>query len=107
MTHVTCRLTDKNRDRLRNPTLCSRVYGLPLPFSVYVLQRKIDSAIGWFLRGNCTVMEWTQWSERLGGGWVDGLPARGRAGPGVIKCVLSPAEIEPAWRLYGRVQFAQ
>ena len=30
MTHVTCRLTAKNRDRLRNPTLVKRVaYGLP------------------------------------------------------------------------------
>ena len=25
MTHVTCRLTDKNRDQLRNPTLGNRV----------------------------------------------------------------------------------
>ena len=25
MTHVTCRLAAKNRDRLRNPTLCDRV----------------------------------------------------------------------------------
>ena len=32
MTHVTCRLTAKNRDQLWNPTLGSRVYGLPLPF---------------------------------------------------------------------------
>ena len=32
MTHVTCRLTAKNRDQLRNPTLGNRVYGLPLPF---------------------------------------------------------------------------
>jgi len=24
MTYVTCRLTDKNRDQLRNPTLCNR-----------------------------------------------------------------------------------
>ena len=31
MTHVTCRLTAKNRDQLRNPTLSSRVW-LPLPF---------------------------------------------------------------------------
>jgi len=31
MTHITCRLTAKNRDRLRNPTLGNRV-GLPLPF---------------------------------------------------------------------------
>jgi len=32
MTHVTCRLTAKNRDQLRNPTLGNRTYGLPLPF---------------------------------------------------------------------------
>jgi len=32
MTHVVCMLTAKNRDRLRNPTLGSRVgYGLPRP----------------------------------------------------------------------------
>ena len=31
MTHVTCRLTTKNRDQLRNPTLGSRVWAtLPL-----------------------------------------------------------------------------
>ena len=29
MTHATCRLTAKDRDQLRNPTLGSRVYGLP------------------------------------------------------------------------------
>jgi len=29
--HVTCRLTAKNRDQLRNPTLGNRVW-LPLPF---------------------------------------------------------------------------
>ena len=29
MTHVTCRLTAKNRDQLRNPTL-SNEYGLPI-----------------------------------------------------------------------------
>ena len=26
MTHVTCRLTAKDRDYLRNPTLCNRVW---------------------------------------------------------------------------------
>ena len=31
MTHITCRLTAKNRDQLRNPTLCNRVWAfLPL-----------------------------------------------------------------------------
>ena len=34
MTHVTCRLTAKNRDQLRNPTLRSVIEcGLPLPFT--------------------------------------------------------------------------
>jgi len=28
MTHVTCRLTAKNRDQLRNPTLCNRVWAI-------------------------------------------------------------------------------
>ena len=28
MTHVTCRLTAKNRDQLRNPTLGSRVWAI-------------------------------------------------------------------------------
>ena len=28
MTHVACRLTAKNRDQLRNPTLGNREYGL-------------------------------------------------------------------------------
>ena len=33
MTHVTCRLTAKNRDQLRNSTFGSVIeYGLPLPF---------------------------------------------------------------------------
>jgi len=32
MTHVTCRLTAKNRDRLRNPTLSSRVWATFLMF---------------------------------------------------------------------------
>ena len=31
MTHVTCRLTAKDRDQLRNPTLSNLWYGLPLP----------------------------------------------------------------------------
>ena len=26
MTHITCRLTAKNRDQLRNPTLCNQVW---------------------------------------------------------------------------------
>jgi len=33
MTHVTCRLTDKNRDQLRNPTLGNRVWAI---FTVFI-----------------------------------------------------------------------
>ena len=36
MTHVTCRLTAKNRDQLRNPTLGNRVRAT---FTFYLLQR--------------------------------------------------------------------
>jgi len=33
MTHITCRLTAKIRDQLRNPTLAE--YGLPFAFSLF------------------------------------------------------------------------
>jgi len=45
MTHVTCRLTDKNLDQLRNSIRSVIEYGLPLPFlqkraySVYVVAK--------------------------------------------------------------------
>ena len=35
MTHVTCRLTAKNRDQLRNPTLGSRVWAT-FPFFIFI-----------------------------------------------------------------------
>jgi len=34
LTHATCRLTAKNRDQLRNPTIAIE-YGLPVPFLFY------------------------------------------------------------------------
>ena len=37
MTHVTCRLTAKNRDQLRNPTLCKRVWATFTFLKNYVL----------------------------------------------------------------------
>jgi len=37
MTHVTCRLTAKNRDQLRNPTLGNRVWATFLPRSRIVI----------------------------------------------------------------------
>jgi len=36
MTHVTCRLTAKNRDQLRNPTLGNRVWVTFIPFKIEV-----------------------------------------------------------------------
>ena len=39
MTHVTCRMTAKNRDQLRNPTLGSRVWATFLCPSVSVTRR--------------------------------------------------------------------
>ena len=36
MTHVTCRLTVKNRDQLRNPTLGNRVWAI---FDVLALEK--------------------------------------------------------------------
>ena len=38
MTHVTCRLTAKNRDRLRNPTLGNRVWATSTFFIIGVTQ---------------------------------------------------------------------
>jgi len=40
MTHVTCRLTAKNRDQLRNSTLGIIEYGLPYIIVYSVAQRK-------------------------------------------------------------------
>ena len=45
MTHVTCRLTAKNRDQLRNPTLGNRVW-LRLPF--YLLDKCIRTNVKYF-----------------------------------------------------------
>jgi len=42
MTHVTCRLTAKNRDQLRNPTLGSRVWATFNVIPVAVLYRTIE-----------------------------------------------------------------
>jgi len=39
MTHVTGRLTAKNRDQLRNPIRSAIEYGLPLPFLVVTDRR--------------------------------------------------------------------
>jgi len=36
MTHVTCRLTAKDRDQLRNPTLCNRVWATFTFMHIYI-----------------------------------------------------------------------
>jgi len=42
MTHLTCRLTAKNRDQLRNPTLGNRVWAT---FAFYVTSAKHSSVL--------------------------------------------------------------
>jgi len=47
MTHVTCRLTAKNFDQLRNPTLDIIEYGLPLLFCIGTRNRALDGGARW------------------------------------------------------------
>jgi len=48
MTHITCRLTAKNRDQLQNPTLCNRVWATftfllgPQQQTHYMLQQQVN-----------------------------------------------------------------
>ena len=37
MTHVTCRLTAKNRDQLRNPTLGNGVWSMGYTFTFFIM----------------------------------------------------------------------
>ena len=48
MTHVTCRLTVKNRDQLRNPALGSRVWAT---FTSYFLQVRRDGGRAFEISG--------------------------------------------------------
>jgi len=43
MTHVTCRLTAKNRDQLRKPTLGNRVWATFTCFYLYMRNRRTDT----------------------------------------------------------------
>jgi len=47
MTHITCRLTTKNRDQLRNPTLCNRVWAIAflLTAAVYWKPKQVSDDI--------------------------------------------------------------
>jgi len=52
MIHVTCRLTAKNRDQLRDPTLGNRVgYGLPLPNCPLLMADMADIEDSMFIPG--------------------------------------------------------
>jgi len=42
MTHVTCRLTAKNRDQLRNPTLGNRVWAA---FTLFYRMRTVGGVL--------------------------------------------------------------
>jgi len=57
MTHVTCRLTAKNRDQLRNPIRSAIEYVLPLPFLLTDLDSIIAISGGvvkaWWVRHEC------------------------------------------------------
>jgi len=54
MTHVTCRLTAKNRDQLRNPTLGSRVWAT---FSFFITCSVIDFPAQ--VRQDSVTLSWT------------------------------------------------
>ena len=65
MTHVTCRLTAKNRDQLRNPTFCNRVWAtftfLPTRKGVYPRSDQTESSTGLGAESDmydCFVTEW-------------------------------------------------
>jgi len=51
MTHVTCRLTAKNRDQLRNPTLGNRVWATFTFFYTEAMRRLPFSNEFFFLGG--------------------------------------------------------
>ena len=67
MTHITCRLTAKNRDQLRNPTLGNR-YGLPL-FTVSARQATAAYSVG--LHQKCFVAYGHRWFLRYVRGQID------------------------------------
>jgi len=52
MTHVTCRLTAENRDRLRNPTLISRVWTTFTFYLMMMICLQCFDAVGLAIRYN-------------------------------------------------------
>ena len=68
MTHITCRLTAKNRDQLRNPTLGNRVWAT---FTFLPAAALVQSSGTW-LDGNTLVLisGVAQRRARLLAGWV-------------------------------------
>ena len=61
MTHVTCRLTAKNRDQLRNPTLGKRVRATFLKRSDHILSILIVATLAQWQRALCCFCLLTVW----------------------------------------------
>ena len=78
MTHITCRLTVKNRDQLRNPTLGSRVWAT-CTFTCIVNKVKNQSAA---------------WVEGWANVWTEYMTQQWRV-VFVGACLLEPAVSEP------------
>ena len=87
MTHITCRLTAKNRDHLRNPTLGSRVWAT-CTFTCIVNKVKNQSAA---------------WVEGWANVWTDYMTQQWRV-VFVGACLLDPAVSEPLVPATGRVR---
>ena len=47
MTHVTCRLTAKNRDQLRNPTLGNRVWAVFAFYTLFLHHAWLQGSVIW------------------------------------------------------------
>jgi len=87
MTHITCRLTAKNRDHLRNPTLGSRVWAT-CTFTCIVNKVKNQSAA---------------WVEGWANVWTEYMTQQWRV-VFVGACLLAPAVSEPLVPATGRVR---
>jgi len=64
MTHVTCRLTDKNRDHLRNPTLGNRVWA-SFTFLLYLLARCSPTFVGCVLQERAAAQHYHGWRRGI------------------------------------------
>jgi len=79
MTHVTCRLTAKNRDQLRNPTLGNRVWAtfftLPVMRPEALCFRLVRPSVCAYVRA-CVCRRCPQWRNYRNSGALDKYPSR-------------------------------